>query len=805
MEQQNYVAFISYRHYTPDQEIARRVHALIENYTIPAALRKEPGEKRLGKVFRDQEELPLSADLGRDIETALDNSRWFIAICSPRYTQSRWCMRELEYFITRHGRQRVLTVLAEGEPSESFPDILKHEINEAGERVELEPLAADARGSSLAQSLGKLKREKLRLLAPMLGTTFDGLYQRQRRRRIVKSALILCACALLLGAWLLYAQLQGSRLEREKRIAAQNECDALISQGVSAADALKNAGARELALSALALSDGLDGYRRSEIMQILAKACYAGDLSCENALDVACDLTANGALFTTEFFSPRGDKVLGFTGDSVLTASDAKSGALLWSAAFDGPITSARWSAGGEKLVVTAQSTHTLRVLDAQSGKSLSKISLPWVCNACFTGEEGDIFLCFGEGFLLWHTRTDPDAQQMEHWMPEVSSQGANARVFENGRYVLMHSEIPGAYSFGAVDTQTMKMALYEAPYPTVVNAYAISPDGQRLFVHQFDRVYVCDLWTNALLWESKRDAAGTFPDGLSEIAGPSPVWTAELIADSERSTDDYTRYTVCVYDAKTGEMRYTIENEYCVQALCGGEYLLCAHGIYRASDGALAAPFNGTLLASDAQETRYLSAGQLLTALGGGTQRREEQYAGSLYSDKNEMHRLVSPDGRYQVIENAQGFTIAALDGESAPLNVRDFTPRWWINFSPDSRLAALGNSAGEFAVYELQSGRRLFASDAWRGRCALGGFTFSAEGTLLMTASYAGDMFCVADPYALGTLYTLHATKKVADWGFDSKTGDAVVLYEDGSALIADIFTEDELIARAQALAEE
>ena len=176
-----YSAFISYRHQTPDQEIAKKLHRMIETYGIPSALRTEK-ERHLGKVFRDQEELPLSSDLGKDIETALDNSDWLICICSPRYLESRWCLREVEYFISRKGRDRVLAVLVEGEPQDSFPELLLYETDENGNRREREPLAADVRGGSLAENLKRLKKEKFRILAPMVGTSFDGLYQRHRRR-----------------------------------------------------------------------------------------------------------------------------------------------------------------------------------------------------------------------------------------------------------------------------------------------------------------------------------------------------------------------------------------------------------------------------------------------------------------------------------------------------------------------------------------------------------------------------------------------------------------------------------------------
>ena len=179
MEQQRYCAFISYRHQSPDDVIAKALHTAIETYGVPASIRKKTGRKKLGRVFRDQEELPLSANLSNDIETALDQSEWFIAICSPRYLESQWCLRELEYFLEKKGRDRVLAVLVEGEPEASFPEVLRVSVDEAGNRTEVEPLAANLRGSDWKK---KLKDEKLRLLAPMLGVTFDELKQRERQR-----------------------------------------------------------------------------------------------------------------------------------------------------------------------------------------------------------------------------------------------------------------------------------------------------------------------------------------------------------------------------------------------------------------------------------------------------------------------------------------------------------------------------------------------------------------------------------------------------------------------------------------------
>ena len=116
MQDHQYTAFISYRHTAPDEAIAKKLHTLIENFSVPAEIKKSSGRRKMGRVFRDQEELPLSTDLGGDIRTALENSEWLIAVCSPRYLESRWCMTELDYFIELGRRDHILAILVEGEP-----------------------------------------------------------------------------------------------------------------------------------------------------------------------------------------------------------------------------------------------------------------------------------------------------------------------------------------------------------------------------------------------------------------------------------------------------------------------------------------------------------------------------------------------------------------------------------------------------------------------------------------------------------------------------------------------------------------
>ena len=151
-----YTAFISYRHLSPDADIAKKLHSMIENFGIPGAIKKKTGMKKMGRVFRDQDELPLSADLGDDIRRALEESDWLICVCSPRYPESRWCMEEVRYFLSMGKRDHILTILTAGEPEESFPEELMFQTVD-GKTVEKEPLAADVRADDTAGMLKELK------------------------------------------------------------------------------------------------------------------------------------------------------------------------------------------------------------------------------------------------------------------------------------------------------------------------------------------------------------------------------------------------------------------------------------------------------------------------------------------------------------------------------------------------------------------------------------------------------------------------------------------------------------------------
>lgn len=185
----HYDAFISYRHNDLDKYVAISIHHLLETYKLPKNIIKNFDLKKtkIERVFRDQEELPLANNLEDPIVEALSNSEYLIVICSPRLKDSMWCQKEIETFIKLHGREKVLAVLVEGEPSESFPKQLVEEekiINGKKTVKHYEPLALDVRGDSKKAIYKNIKRELLRLLAPMFNLNYDDLKRRHHERKV---------------------------------------------------------------------------------------------------------------------------------------------------------------------------------------------------------------------------------------------------------------------------------------------------------------------------------------------------------------------------------------------------------------------------------------------------------------------------------------------------------------------------------------------------------------------------------------------------------------------------------------------
>ncbi len=915
-----YKAFISYRHQSPDQDIAVRLHRQIERYTVPSALRKD-GAKHPGRVFRDQDELPLSPDLGEDIEAALDHSEWLICVCSPRYLESRWCLREVEYFLKHHDRNRVLPILAEGEPKDAFPDLLLYETTEDGKRTEHEPLAADVRAESVSGSMKKLRKEKLRILAPMLGTTFDGLYQRQRRRALRNVLAGALAAVAVLGGFLAYALVQNGkitrqneqitaqneqisrqntelteknekieaqnteltekneqieaqntelteknekieaqnteltekneqitaqnkqiseqnvRIEEERTTAARNECDLLTEKSVYYSSINRKQEATRLALEALDVSATIDGYADEQIKEALAVSCFMGDFAVESELDFPGFVNYDPQCI----FSPDGTRIAVVDSRSGLTLCDAATGARLWvSTPFSHDITSVRWKEDGTRLAVTAKWGHTVCLIDAATGEHLKEFHIPWAHNAVFDGD--GLIIAFERGLIRW--QPDVSDENFPYVMEKEPDQHSTSRTLLDGRFITWCDLNPAGQKIYFRNNTDGKIYVMEPGGTSLITGYTLSPDGKWMYAHQYDRGLVMNLETDEVRWEIQMEK-GTY-DGLD---GCSPIWTGDVILDCGYA-----------YNALTGEVLYTTGNETVAAVSPDGEYFASATAIYRVRDGSWYADVPGTLRGispagdravvyqgveysrgvpgnPDAVMARRQKAYVELYP-GNGSQYTVEKYEGTLldvpdwtdpkveegtilgFNDpygSNTMgyiqsKGLFSPDGRFYLVTNLGAYIpFYDLEKGNEPIarvydfSVGDHVEAIDASFSPDSRLVAVAGAAGHIAVYELETGSMVRSfTDTYLAH-SLSEVKFNRSGNYLMAADFRRSSFRVYSVTNGQTLYIIHAVKEVESWGFDEKTGDAVLVYTDGSALIHRMFEDrEELLSYARSISE-
>ena len=204
----SYNAFISYRHADLDSKIAAHVQKSLERFHIPDKIRKTTGKKRIERIFRDKDELPITSDLTETISNALENSDYLIVICSENTKESFWVKREIEYFLRTHSKDHVLTVLAGGEPQDVIPKVLLTrertftDENGVEHTIEapLEPLSCDYR-----LPMKKADKEELpRLASAIIGCSYDELMNRRRAYRIRRAALLAALIFSLMLAFGMY-------------------------------------------------------------------------------------------------------------------------------------------------------------------------------------------------------------------------------------------------------------------------------------------------------------------------------------------------------------------------------------------------------------------------------------------------------------------------------------------------------------------------------------------------------------------------------------------------------------------------
>lgn len=292
-----YDAFISYRHLEKDMFVAKGIHKALETTKVPFRIRKEIGKKKIERVFRDQEELPIGASLSDNIESALADSEFLVVICSPQTRESAWVMKEIDTFIAMHGKQNILAVLVEGEPADSFPrQLLTDDFGNPRE-----PLAADVRGDSKREIRKKIKSESLRLAAAILYCDYDTLRQRHRERIMRRYTAIAAGVAALGVLFGMYNAYNLARINENYKQKLTNESKVLAATSRQVLEEGDRRTAALIALEALP-GEGNDRPIVPDAMYALSEALGSYSIGYDLKKDklLTHDVSVNGFVTNTD-------------------------------------------------------------------------------------------------------------------------------------------------------------------------------------------------------------------------------------------------------------------------------------------------------------------------------------------------------------------------------------------------------------------------------------------------------------------------------------------------------------------------
>ena len=205
------------------EALARHLEKELVSYRIPRAVSRKTGIRSLTEVPEP----------------------WLIVLCTPDLKNDTEVLQEIADFSKKGLFLHILTMLASGRSGDGFPEVLVKEELPDGTIREHEPLAANVSAKSEKESLKKLKTEKLRLIAPILGVAFDDLMDRRSRQRrriaLIAGGAVLAAAS----AFLCYALFRVMEISRQNRTIQENYVKAEKARAEAVTQ--KNAAREELA------------------------------------------------------------------------------------------------------------------------------------------------------------------------------------------------------------------------------------------------------------------------------------------------------------------------------------------------------------------------------------------------------------------------------------------------------------------------------------------------------------------------------------------------------------------------------
>lgn len=460
-----YYAFISYKR--EDEEWAKWLQHKLEHYKLPSNLNgRTDFPKEIRPVFKDTSEL-LPGNLPKQIQEALELSKYLIVICSPRSAQSRWVNKEVEAFIEiNHGKpDKIIPFIIDGiafskDPQcECFPQAIK----DLPEEQEI-----------LGANIDEMGREAavVKTVARMFDLKFDVLWQRHEREKEEERQKLIET---------------NNRICRNQARFISEKAKTLVDEGDSYTACL-------LALEVLPTPEHPDFPYTPEAEYVLRKS-----LECCQSKFISDEI-----MFSAKFSSD-GEHIVTSVMDNAYRIWDTRTGACIAINKKRESTTYAAYNADGTRIVTATRVDNIIQIWDVYTEELLQT----------FEGHEGNIvYLAFirngnvisaseDQTIKLWDTETGKLVRDVGYYSvfrgkTTISSQ---AETFAHQTRDL---------SIGVFDLFTGNI-LHELKGGTksVIGYIVFSPDGKWLAGTSNDTVYIWSVCNELLVCE------------LSEIAGP--------------------------------------------------------------------------------------------------------------------------------------------------------------------------------------------------------------------------------------------------------------------------------------------
>jgi WD40 repeat protein len=526
-----YDAFISYSH-DADGQLASAIQRGLARFAKPWYRR------RALAVFRDETGLSTNPDLWRSIEATLDDSRWFVLLASPTAAESQWVNREVEHWLQVHDASSLLPVVTDGEwvwdpragdfddASTAAPHALRGVFRAEPRHLDMRwarsDLDLDVRNPRFHDAIADLA-------APIHGRPKDDLAGediRQHRRTVrvawaAGTALALLLVVALIAAGVALQQSTQANHARDRADSAATTADALrlAAESISGSHADLSR-SMLLAVEAHRLFD--DNQTRGALLSV-AQAAAPVQRMIHGSWDAAA-------------LAPDGRSVFVVSRAGVFRFDLASRTRQQISAADFGPVRTAAISGDGRLLALAGRD---VRLVDLRTGAEARPPLRTGVQSAVVNGVQ---FSPTGSALAVI---TYPVPVMIEWSLPSGREIGRvdSGGVLElggldysrDGRW-LTDAGQPGV----VYDARTLQPRYQISPTNSGVERnVAMFPDGSRVAVARFDRVFVRDADTGA---------AGTF-----SMASATPVAILAVSPDGKAIAGASDDGTVSAWDSRTG------------------------------------------------------------------------------------------------------------------------------------------------------------------------------------------------------------------------------------------------------------